>query len=104
MLVTVRRPGARIAPISNTSACRQLRSRESGAKHRITAAKRAGRRGMAAVLWRGHASLAGHPLRRLKPGNGQTRDQRPFVFHLLEAAEEELLKASCLLDLPEDGL
>src|ERR671913_1973699 len=65
MLLTVRRPGARIAPISSTSACRQLRWRRSGAKRRITAAKRAGRRGMAAVLWRGRPSLAAHPLRRL---------------------------------------
>jgi hypothetical protein len=31
-------------------------------------------------------------------------DQRPFVFHLLDAPEKELLKASCLLDLSEDGL
>ena len=31
-------------------------------------------------------------------------DQRPFVLHLLEAAEEELPKAACPLDLPEDGL
>src|SRR4051812_13070363 len=53
MLVTVRRPGARMAPISSTWACRQLRCLNSGAKHRITAAKRAGRRSMAAVLGRG---------------------------------------------------
>ena len=31
-------------------------------------------------------------------------DQRPFVPHLLEAAEKELLEATCLLDLSEDGL
>jgi hypothetical protein len=31
-------------------------------------------------------------------------DQRPFVFLLLEAAEEELPEPSCALDLPEDGL
>jgi hypothetical protein len=40
----------RLAPISSTSACRQLRWKKSGAKHRITAAKRDGGRGMAASL------------------------------------------------------
>src|SRR5689334_12414433 len=65
MLATVRWPGARMAPSSSTWACRQVCWRKSGAKHRITAAKRAGRRSMAAVLWRGRPSLAAHPLRRL---------------------------------------
>src|SRR3954469_23324735 len=69
MLATVRRPGAKMAPISSTSACRQLRCWKSGAKHRITAAKRAGRRGMAAVLWPGRPSLAAHSLRHLNPQN-----------------------------------
>ncbi|MFO8082381.1 MAG: GDP-mannose 4,6-dehydratase, partial [Armatimonadota bacterium] len=67
-LMIVRRPGARMVPTSSTSACRQLRWKKSGAKHRIAAAKRAGRRGMAAVLWRGRPSLAAHPLRHLRPG------------------------------------
>jgi hypothetical protein len=31
-------------------------------------------------------------------------DQRPFVFDLLEAAEEELSEPSCSLDLPKDWL
>jgi hypothetical protein len=31
------------------------------------------------ISWRGHASLAGHPLRRLKPGNGQTRAKLDFA-------------------------
>ncbi|CAA9263006.1 MAG: hypothetical protein AVDCRST_MAG08-2780 [uncultured Acetobacteraceae bacterium] len=30
-------------------------------------------------------------------------DQRPFVFHPLDAPEQELLEASCLLDLSKDG-
>ena len=46
----LRVPGARMAPTSSTSACRQLRSRRSGAKHRIRAAKRVGRRGTALSL------------------------------------------------------
>src|SRR4051812_26362359 len=57
MLLTVRWPGTRMAPISSTWACRQVRWRKSGAKHRITAAKRAGRRSMAAVLWLGRPRL-----------------------------------------------
>src|SRR5215207_10307617 len=73
MLVTVRRPGVRMAPVSSISACRQLRWKKSGAKQRITAAKRGGSRSMVAVLWRGRPSLAAHPLQRLRPGNGQTR-------------------------------
>ena len=51
-LVTVRRPGARIAPISRTCACRQERWTNSGAKARMIPAKRAGRCGMRR-LWRG---------------------------------------------------
>jgi hypothetical protein len=47
--------------------------KKSGAKQRITVAKRGGSRSMVAVLWRGRPSLAAHPLRRLRPGNGQTR-------------------------------
>src|SRR3954464_10811400 len=53
-----------MAPISSTCACRHVSWRKRGAKHRIPAAKRAGRRSMAAVLWPGRASLAAHPLRR----------------------------------------
>src|SRR3954465_13186636 len=53
-----------MAPISSTCACRHVSWRKRGAKHRITAAKQAGRRSMVAVLWPGRASLADHPLRR----------------------------------------
>jgi hypothetical protein len=60
-LVTVRLPDARSAPIRSTSASRQLRWKKSGAKLRITVAKRVGRRGKAASLG-GHAIiLAGEP-------------------------------------------
>src|SRR3954453_21788962 len=61
MLLTVRWPGTRMAPIGSTWACRQVRWRKSGAKHRITAAKRAGRRSMAAVLWLGRPRLSRRP-------------------------------------------
>jgi hypothetical protein len=50
MLVTVRLPGARMAPTSRTSAWRQVRWRKSGAKAKMIAAKRAGRSGMAVSL------------------------------------------------------
>jgi hypothetical protein len=30
-------------------------------------------------------------------------DERPFVFYLLGAAEEELSRPSCSLELPKDG-
>ncbi len=30
-------------------------------------------------------------------------DQHPFLFHRLNAAEQELLKPSCPLDLTKDG-
>src|SRR4051794_14605012 len=86
MLVTVRWPGTRMAPSSSTWACRQVCWRKSGAKHRITAAKRAGRRSMVAVLWLGRSSLAAHPLRRPSPGNGQSRAQFGFG-HLCGVAE-----------------
>src|SRR3954453_14435341 len=75
-----------MAPISSTCACRHVSWRKRGAKHRITAAKQAGRRSMVAVLWPGRASLADHPLRRptlqvrtaLTPcRTGQSRGQIP---------------------------
>src|SRR3954464_12452740 len=75
MLVTVRWPGVRMAPISSISAWRQLRWKNSGAKQRITSAKRAGSRSMAAVLEWGRPSLTAHPLRCFRPGNGQTQDK-----------------------------
>src|SRR3954451_24277720 len=74
MLVTVRWPGVRMAPISSISAWRQLRWKNSGAKQRITSAKRAGSRSMAAVLEWGRPSLTAHPLRCFRPGNGQTQE------------------------------
>src|ERR671912_2259980 len=49
-LVTVRRPGARIAPMRRTWACCQERWTNSGANARMTPAKRAGRGGMATSL------------------------------------------------------
>ena len=64
MLVTVRRPGARIALAKGTSACRQLRLRKSGANGWSTAAKRGDRRGMATSLG-GDAPSILYPLRRL---------------------------------------
>src|SRR3954447_10470653 len=73
MLVTVRWPGVRMAPISSISAWRQLRWKNSGAKQRITPAKRAGSRSMAAVLWRETPSPTAHPPLCLRPGNGQTQ-------------------------------
>src|SRR5215207_4262966 len=80
MLVTVRRPGVRMAPIRSISACRQLRWKKSGAKQRMIAAKRGGSRSMVAALWREHPSLTAHPLRCLRPGNGQTRAKDPRVI------------------------
>src|SRR5215218_1055441 len=79
MLVTVRWPGARMAPTSSTSAWRQPRSRRSGAKHRITAAKRDGRRGMVDVLWPGRPSLVLQPRLSVMPaskGAGHADDRR----------------------------
>jgi transposase-like protein len=74
MLLTVRRPGARIAPISSTSACRQLRCWKTSAKHRITAAKRAGRRSMVVVLWRGRYQPSRSSAPPPRPTeNGQSR-------------------------------
>src|SRR3982751_6895883 len=81
-----------MAPISSTCACRHVSWRKRGAKHRITAAKQAGRRSMVAVLWPGRASLADHPLRRptlqvrtaLTPcRTGQSRAQESVVYPLV---------------------
>ncbi len=63
-LVTVRLPGARMAPVSNTSACRQLRWKNSGANARMTAAKRGGREGMALSLGGDAFILTHRTLRR----------------------------------------
>src|SRR5215213_8693478 len=49
-LVTVRRPGARIAPINRSRACRQERWTKSGANARMILAKWAGRSGMGRLL------------------------------------------------------
>src|SRR3954454_15903001 len=81
MLVTVRWPGVRMAPISSISAWRQLRWKNSGAKQRITSAKRAGSRSMAAVLEWGRPSLTAHPLRCFRPGNGQTQAEADAVIY-----------------------
>src|SRR5215217_7577577 len=67
MLVTVRRPGVRMAPIRSISACCQLRWKKSGAKQRMIVAKPGGSRSMVAALWREHPSLTAHPLRCLRP-------------------------------------
>src|SRR4051812_49627988 len=77
MLVTVRWPGVRMAPISSISAWRQLRWKNSGAKQRITSAKRAGSRSMAAVLWRGGPHLNAHPLPSVAPGKRQNQTKKP---------------------------
>src|SRR3954471_23000381 len=116
MLVTVRWPGVRMAPISSISAWRQLRWKNSGAKQRITPAKRAGSRSMAAVLWRERPSLTAHPLRCFRPGNGQTQDKSQQVTQFSdsivvsyrvdeEAAIFRLLSevAFCVIDLVERG-
>src|SRR5829696_7586912 len=94
MLVTVRRPGVRMAPIRSISACRQLRWKKSGAKQRMIAAKRGGSRSMVAALWREHPSLTAHPLRCLRPGNGQTRAKNLPLKALNPGAE---------LDFPGPG-
>src|SRR4051812_30519183 len=68
-----------MAPISSTCACRHVSWRKSGAKHRITAAKQAGRRSMTAVLWRGHPRLADQRLRHL-PHQARTSASRPPIL------------------------
>src|SRR5215213_8182262 len=93
MLVTVRWPGTKMAPISSTWACCQVSWRKSGAKHRITAAKRAGRRSMAAVLWPGHPRLADQLLRhRLHQArtsaSGSPNWPKPRLGHLHYVIEE----------------
>ena len=50
-----------------------VHQKASGAKQRMIAAKRGGSRSMVAALWREHPSLTAHPLRCLRPGNGQTQ-------------------------------
>ena len=75
MLVTVRLPGARMAPTSRTSAWRQVRWRNSGAKATMIAAKRAGRSSMAASLGGNAASLPHRSLRR--PRSQITRQKWP---------------------------
>src|SRR3954452_9804276 len=89
MLVTVRWPGVRMAPISSISAWRQLRWKNSGAKQRITPAKRAGSRSMAAVLWRERPSLTAHPLRGFRPGNGQTQAQGVALKRIRPGPQEQ---------------
>src|SRR3954471_19001539 len=76
-----------MAPISSTCACRHVSWRKSGAKHRITAAKQAGRRSMAAVLWRGHPRLADQWLRHL-PHQARTSASRPPKLAKAELSEE----------------
>src|SRR3954452_5645351 len=66
-LVTVRLPGARMAPISSSSAWRHVRCCENtGAKARMRAAKRSGRRGTAASLGGNAPALASHSPRHLQ--------------------------------------
>src|SRR5689334_14995356 len=77
-LVTVRLPGARMAPTSRISAWRQVRWRKSGAKAKMIAAKRADRYGMAVALGgdisHQTASLASPPYDPASPArNGQSR-------------------------------
>src|SRR5687767_12757150 len=64
MLVTVRLPGARMAPTSRISAWCHVRWRKSGAKDTMIAAKRAGRCSMAASLGGNAARLPHRSLRR----------------------------------------
>src|SRR4051812_25344192 len=101
MLVTVRWPGTRMAPISRTWACRQVCWRKSGAKHRITAAKRAGRRSMVAVLWLGRSSLAAYPLRRPSP-HARTSASGSTKLAKVELSRDGAPLGAVLMP-PEDG-